>query len=257
MENYILEGCVDSVESAIEAEAGGANRLELCANLIIGGTTPSIELFKAVRQAVKIKINVLIRPRFGDFLYTKHEFEIIKNEVLVFKALGADGIVIGCLKADGSLDVDYMRELVKCAGNMSITLHRAFDVCKNPLEVLAQVKELGIHTILTSGQENSCIQGKVLIKTLIEKAGDEVAILIGGGVSAKVIEEMMSEMPATNFHMSGKVTQQSGMTYRKKNVSMGLKGLSEYELWCTDRKNILAAHNVILNKLKEKDAPCF
>ena len=257
MENYILEGCVDSVESAIEAEAGGTNRLELCANLIIGGTTPSIELFKAVRQAVKIKINVLIRPRFGDFLYTRHEFEIIKNEVLAFKALGADGIVIGCLKADGSLDMDYMKELVKCAGNMSVTLHRAFDVCKNPLEVLEQVKELGIHTILTSGQENSCIQGKAFIKTLIEKAGDQVAILIGGGVSAKVIEEMMSEMPATNFHMSGKVTQQSGMTYRKKNVSMGFKGLSEYEIWCTDRKNILAAHNVILNKLKEKDAPCF
>lgn len=257
MRDYILESCVDSVESAINAEAGGANRLELCANLIIGGTTPSTALFELVRKAVKIKINVLIRPRFGDFLYTNHEFEMIKKEVALFKELGADGVVVGCLKVDGTLDIERMRELVDLAGEMTITLHRAFDVCKDPLEALEQVKALGIDTILTSGQENSCIQGKELIKILIEKAEDKVAILIGGGVNHKVIEEMMAEMPATHFHMSGKVTLESEMAYRKNNVNMGLKGLSEYEIWRTDQENILAAQKVILSRLEEKGASCF
>ena len=150
MENYILECCVDSVESAIEAEKGGANRIELCSALVIGGLSPSKALFEKVKEQVNIKIHVLLRPRFGDFCYTDFEHEIIKKEIKMFKELGADGVVIGTLKSDGSLNLGQMKELVEEADGMSITLHRAFDMCADPFRTLEEVKELGIHTILTS-----------------------------------------------------------------------------------------------------------
>lgn len=251
MKDYILEGCVDSVESAINATRGGANRLELCSNLIIGGTTPSKGLFLEVRKNCNTKIHVLIRPRFGDFCYTEHEFNIIKEEVKMFKELGADGVVIGILKPDGILDIERMEEIMELSLDMSVTLHRAFDVCKDPLQALEQAKELGIHTILTSGQKNHCIAGKDLIKELVKKAAGEIDILIAGGVCAKVIEEMYPATQATSFHMSGKVTKDSAMIYRKENVNMGLPSLSEFEIWQTDEENIREARETLENFCNE------
>lgn len=245
MKNYILECCVDSVESAIEAQMGGATRLELCSNLVIGGTSPSLALFKSIKEKVDIKINVLLRPRFGDFLYTDNEFDIIREEIKMFKDAGADGVVIGCLKSDGCLDMDKMEVLVKEASGMHITLHRAFDVMNNPYKGLEQVKKLGINTILTSGQKNSALEGKELIKELIEKASEDVEILIGSGVNAKVIKNFIEETDARAFHMSGKITLDSGMVYRKDNVSMGLPSMSEYEIWRTDSEKIREAREVL------------
>ena len=158
MINYVLECCVDSVESAVAAQAGGANRLELCANLVIGGTTPDINLYLAVREKVSIKINVLIRPRFGDFCYTGEEFGIIKKDVEMFRKYGADGVVIGVLREDGSLDMARMKELMDAAGDMSVTLHRAFDVSRDPFQTLKDAEDLHIGTILTSGQKNTCYE---------------------------------------------------------------------------------------------------
>lgn len=251
MEKYILECCVDSVESAIEAKKGGANRLELCSNLIIGGTSPSIALFKSIRKNVDIKINVLLRPRFGDFLYTDNEFNIIKEEVKMFKEAGADGIVIGCLKSDGSLDIEKMEILIKEAGGMHVTLHRAFDVMKDPFLGLEQAKELGVNTILTSGQKNTALEGKNLISELIEKASNDIEILIGSGVDAQVIKSFLQDTNANAFHMSGKETLDSKMEYRKENVSMGLPMMSEYEIWQTSRNKIEEAYKVI-NSQKNK-----
>lgn len=153
MQSFILEICVDSVESAVAAERGGATRLELCQNLMIGGTTPGIKLFEAVREETHIPIQVLIRPRFGDFCYTDYEWRIMKEEIRMFRDRGADGIVIGMLKPDGILDRDRMEALLEERGGMSVTLHRAFDVCKEPMETLAVAKTMGIQTILTSGQK--------------------------------------------------------------------------------------------------------
>lgn len=245
MGKYILECCVDSVESAIEAQKGGANRLELCSNLVIGGTSPSLALFKSVKEKVNIKINVLLRPRFGDFLYTDNEFDIIREEIRMFKDAGADGVVIGCLKSDGSLDMDKMKVLVKEAKGMHITLHRAFDVMKNPYEGLEQVKKLGINTILTSGQKNSALEGKLLINELIDRASGDVEILVGSGVNANVIKSFIEDTQVTSFHMSGKVTLDSKMDYRKDNVSMGLPTMSEYEIWQTDSKQIKEAKDIL------------
>lgn len=238
MENYILECCVDSVESAIEAEKGGANRIELCSALVIGGLSPSKALFEKVKEQVNIKIHVLLRPRFGDFCYTDFEHEIIKQEIKMFKELGADGVVIGTLKTDGSLNLEQMKELVEEAEGMSITLHRAFDMCADPFRTLEEVKELGIHTILTSGQKNSCIDGKDLLGQLIKKANREVDILIGGGVDVSVIPALYESTGATSYHMSGKVTLDSEMQYRKEDMSMGVASMSEYQIWRTSAERV-------------------
>lgn len=245
MKDYILEACVDSVESALAAAEGGATRLELCSNLIIGGTTPSPWLFKEIRKHTDIRIHALIRPRFGDFCYTDSEFSIIKQAVADFRELGAEGVVIGVLKPDGTLNMEQMKELMDAAGDMSVTLHRAFDVCVDPYETMEQAIELGIDTILTSGQKNVCTEGADLLRDLVEKSKGRITIQIGSGVSAEVIQKMYPLTNATAYHMSGKVTLDSVMEYRKEGVNMGLPTLSEFEVWRTDAEKIKAAKKVL------------
>lgn len=238
---HLLEVCVDSLESALAAERGGADRLELCGNLVIGGTTPSPGLFREIKAAVGIKIHILIRPRFGDFCYSDSEFRIMLEEVKMFKEMGADGIVIGILKPDGMLDMERMAALIEAAEGMNLTLHRAFDVGRDPIELLRQAKQLGIRTILTSGQEDHCLAGKELLKTLCQEAGQEIDIMVGSGVNADVIREIYSMVPARAFHMSGKETVESAMEYRSETVHMGLFELSEYVLWRTSEDEVAKA----------------
>ena len=202
-------------------------------------------LFDVVREKIDIKINVLIRPRFGDFCYTDNEFEIIKRDIEMFNKAGADGVVIGILTPEGTLDIDRMKEIMDIAKGMHVTLHRAFDMCQNPLESLEQSKKLGINTILTSGQKNSCYEGRKLIKELVCRSKGKVDILVGGGVKADIIKEMVLETGAVSYHMSGKVVVDSLMKYRKADVSMGLDSLSEYTIWQTSRQNISRVKNIL------------
>lgn len=242
MTKYILEACVDSVESAAAAARGGATRLELCANLIIGGTTPSVALFDAVRSAVDIPINVLIRPRFGDFLYTDAEYDIMRREIELFSARGANAVVIGALNADGTLDREKMSGMIAASNGIHITMHRAFDVCRDPVETLEAALCLGVDTILTSGQKANAWEGRELIAGLLDQAGDRADILIGGGVSAKVIADFRQDYPkARAFHLSGKTVLDSAMTYRNAEVSMGLPGISEFQVWRTEETAIRRA----------------
>ncbi len=245
MKDYTLEVCVDCVESALEAAAGGATRLELCSNLIIGGTTPTPWLFDAIRKRSDIKIHALIRPRFGDFCYTDEEFQIIKAAVRDYKKMGAEGVVIGILKPDGSLNLEQMKRLVEEAGEMSVTLHRAFDVCNNPFETMEQAIELGIDTILTSGQKNNCIDGASLLKVLEKKSEGRIVIQAGSGVDAKAIEKLYPLTGIKAYHMSGKKSMDSSMTYRKQGVNMGLPVVSEFEIWRTDKEKIQDAKRVL------------
>lgn len=245
MQNFILEACVDSVESALAAADGGATRLELCANLVIGGTTPGKGLFKEIRKHSDIRLHPLIRPRFGDFCYTDHEFQVIRDEVEMFRDLGAEGIVIGILKTEGTLNIRQMEELKALAGNMSVTLHRAFDVCANPFEAMEQVIDLGFDTILTSGQKNVCTEGTELLGELVERSRGRIQIMVGSGVDADVIRAIQSLTKASAFHLSGKKTLDSMMIYRKEGVNMGLPVLSEYEIWRTDEEKIRAARRVL------------
>ncbi len=242
---YFLECCVDSVESALNAVAGGADRLELCSNLVIGGTTPTMALFNEIRKYTAIPIHVLIRPRFGDFLYTEHEANIICEEISAFHDAGAEGIVIGSLCPDGSLNLEHIARFISHAKGMTITLHRAFDMCAEPFQTLKQAKELGIHIILTSGQAACCVDKMSLLTDLCDAAGEDIQIMAGGGVSATTLPLLLSQTPLTNFHMSGKKVLKSGMHYRNSSVSMGLPGMSEYEIWLTDTDAVLRVRKML------------
>jgi len=245
LDNYILEACVDSTESAIIATSAGANRLELCGNLLIGGTTPSIALYKQIRKTCENRIHVLIRPRFGDFCYTENELSIMCEEIRMFKEHGADGIVIGALSPDGSVDWKAMDRMIAAADGLWITMHRAFDMCKDPYGELHHCVEHGVSCILTSGQENDCTDGLACLKELLRIADDRIQILVGSGVDASVIDKVYKETGASAYHMSGKEVLDSEMIYRKENVYMGLDGLSEYTVWRTKKENIEAAVSVL------------
>lgn len=241
----VLEVCVDSVESAASAARGGATRLELCANLVIGGTSPDEDMFRMVRERVDIPVRVLLRPRFGDFLYSDDEFELLRRQVRRFAALGADGVVIGVLRPDGTLDEARMAELIALAGGCGVTLHRAFDVCRDPFEALEAAGRLGVDTILTSGQQAACAQGAGLLRELVGRSGGRPQILVGAGVSADVIRTLQPATGANAFHLSAKRTEDSLMAFRREGVPMGLPGISEFEVWRCDEDAVRRARQAL------------
>lgn len=255
MRQSVLECCVDSVESALEAVRGGADRLELCAGLVIGGISPSIALFEKIREYSEIPIRVLLRPRFGDFLYTEHEFEIIKREVVLFKRAGVEGIVIGCLTSEGGLHMERMKALMEAAEGMKVTLHRAFDVCADPFLAYEQAKELGIDTILTSGQRGSCLEGIGLLQSLCEKQRKEggPAIMAGAGITPEVIRRFLEETDITCYHLSAKRTVDSGMSYRREGVPMGLPAMSEYSIFRTDGEIVAEARKILTLHCRDRE----
>lgn len=256
MGQYILECCVDSVESALAAAKGGADRLELCGALIIGGVSPSPALFEEIRRYCDIPIRVLLRPRFGDFLYTEYEFDILKREVEMFGKAGAQGVVIGCLTKDGGLDVARMKELITVAGEMKVTLHRAFDVCADPFLVYRQAAELGIDTVLTSGQESDCLKGMPLLKQLcgLKKEINGPQIMAGAGVTPDVIRRFLGQTDITCYHLSAKKILDSGMDYRKEGVPMGIPAMSEYSVFTTDPGIVAEAKKVLTDYGRNGDA---
>lgn len=245
MENFILEVCADSVESVLAAQRGGATRIELCQNLVIGGTTPSPCLFQEIRRHTDIRIHVLIRPRYGDFCYSEYEFTMMRDEVEMFRKLGAEGVVIGMLLPDGSLDVERMRALRKAAGEMSVTLHRAFDVCADPLKAMEQAIALGFDTILTSGQSDVCTDGAPLLAELQRRSRGRICIQAGTGVDEEAVRELYPKTGITAYHMSGKQVLNSVMEYRKTQVHMGLPFISEYELIRTDEQKVRAVRSLL------------
>ena len=186
----ILEVCVDSVESAVNAELGGADRIELCGDLIVGGITPSLALFERIREKIQIPIHVLLRPRFGDFLYSEEEMEVLMRQAKLFADAGADNLVIGCLTPDGRLDLEAMKRIIDAAGDTPINLHRAFDMCRDLDEALEDAKTLGIVSILTSGGYASALEGIEVLDRLKKNAGT-IDIMAGAGMNAKNIKHMM------------------------------------------------------------------
>ncbi len=248
MTRYILECCVDSVESALAAKEGGADRLELCAALMIGGISPGLALFEQVRACCDLPVRVLLRPRFGDFLYSEHEFQILKREVELFRKAGAEGVVIGCLMEDGSLHMEQMQELIAQAGDMKVTLHRAFDVCAAPVKAYEQARELGIDTILTSGQKRDCLSGMSLLQQLsvLQEEKGAPRIMAGAGMTPDVIRQFRAQTNITCYHLSAKTVVDSGMRYRKEDVPMGLPVMDEYSIFRTDSRIVAEAKKALL-----------
>ena len=249
-----IEICANSVESAAKAQEGGAYRVELCAGIPEGGTTPSFGEIRMARQLLQqTKLHVIIRPRGGDFLYTQLEQEIMLHDIKVARQLGADGVVFGCLTAEGNVDVPAMKKLMNAVGDMSVTFHRAFDMCRNPMEALEDIIELGCHRILTSGQEATAPAGIPLLKELIEKADGRIIIMPGCGVKPSNILELAEETGATEFHFSGRSSLESDMIYRNPKVSMGgTVKIEEYQRDVTDVEIVKEAVSILAQK-DEKD----
>lgn len=250
MKEFLLEACVDSTASALAAVRGGADRLELCGNLIIGGTTPDLALYKEIRKYTNIPIRVLLRPRFGDFCYDTYEYNILLENIKMYREAGADGIVIGSLNPDGTLNVKQMEGFIKEAGTMGITLHRAFDMCLDAKDTLHIAKSIGVDTILTSGQAENCSAGSDMLKELVSYAEDSMTILVGAGVNASMIPTIYKKTGARAYHMSGKFTKDSLMNFRRSTVNMGLPGISEYEIWETSEESIRKAKEALQQCIK-------
>jgi len=217
----ILEACVDSVEAAVAAQRGGADRVELCADLLEGGCTPSAGTIQLARRLLNIRMHVMIRPRGGDFCYSEAEFEAMKLDIAFARQAGADGVVIGILNEDGAVDVERTRALIEIARPLSVTFHRAFDVSRDPYEAQETLIGLGVHRILTSGQEPSVLEGLDLIADLVKKAGDRVIIMPGAGITERNFSKIVAQSGAREFHVYAPVTFEGRMKYRNSRVFMG------------------------------------
>jgi len=214
-----IEICTNSVQSAINAQKAGAQRVELCAELSIGGVTPSAATIQLTRKYLNIDVFVLIRPRGGDFCYTDVEFETIKTDIEFCKSVGCDGVVIGILNTDGSIDLARMTELIEIARPMEVTFHRAFDICKNPLEALEQLIDLGVDRILTSGQQNKAIEGVELLEKLVKQANNRIKIMAGSGVNDDNVLHFQ-KIGIQEIHFSASTVLRSQMTFQHKEVQL-------------------------------------
>ena len=244
----ILEAAVDSLASARAAITGGANRLELCSALAVGGLTPYAELLAQIRGESDIPVRCLIRPRGGDFLYTREEILMMAAQMAQLRKAGADGFVIGCLDADGHLDAQAMAPLLDAARGTGLTLHRCIDVSRDPCKTYLDAAALGFDTVLTNGAAGNCLAGMETIRQLLalRDAHHGPEVLIGAGVNAKVIAAFREKCPqARAFHMSGKMEVESGMRFRREGVPMGRPGLDEWHIQQTSEDNIRAARAVL------------
>lgn len=237
----LLEICVDSLASARAAIRGGADRIELCSALALGGLTPYTQLLEQIRIESNIPVRCLIRPRAGDFLYTADEIHLLVRQIHDLKAAGANGFVIGCLTADGNLDTDAMKPLIDAAGDADLTLHRCIDVSRDPLETYLQAGSLGFDTVLTSGAAASCMDGLDTLRSLLALRdrinGPE--ILIGAGVNSANAERIIAALPnARAFHGSCKTIIESRMEFRREEVPMGLPNLDEWHIQQTDEVQV-------------------
>jgi copper homeostasis protein len=227
----MLEICCFSLESCLIAQNAGANRVELCAGMLEGGTTPSAGLISLARKNISIQLYVMIRPRGGDFCYSDSEFAVMKEDILTAKTLGVDGVVFGILNPSGSVDKTRTAELVNLAKPLKVTFRRAFDVAENPFQALETIIECGCERVLTSGQKNTAIEGIDLLKTLVKQSNNRIEIMAGSGVSSQNAQQLLS-IGVHALHMTGKGIQESKMVFRKPDVSMANTALlNEYEIY--------------------------
>lgn len=237
--SLVVEICADSVESATIAEAAGAGRLELCSALAEGGVTPSAGLIESVRRETNIRLHVLIRPRSGDFMYNDSEFSVMRRDIDTAGERGADGIVTGILRSDGTIDVERTALLAEYAAPMALTFHRAFDLCRDPKKGLEDVIATGATRVLTSGQARNAIEGASLIRSMISDAAGRIIIMPGGGIDEYNIAMLATGTGATEYHLSGRKQRESMMTFRRKGIYMGDPRLqSEYTLKSADAERI-------------------
>lgn len=242
MEKYQFEVCANSVESCLAAQAGRADRVELCAGIPEGGTTPSYgEIALAREMLTSTRLHIIIRPRGGDFLYSPIEIKSMLKDIEMARQLKVDGVVFGCLTAKGEIDIPVMKELMEASRGLSVTFHRAFDVCRNPKKALEQIIELRCNRILTSGQQSTAELGIPLLKELQEQADGRIILLAGCGVNENNIANIAKETGIREFHFSARKSVVSGMKYKNEAISMGgTVQINEYEKNITNAERVKA-----------------
>ena len=226
--NLILEVCAGSITSALNASKGGAHRVELCDNLSVGGTTPSPGIIRQAVSLLNIPVFVLVRPRAGDFLYSDDEFEAMKDDILFCKDHGAEGVVLGLLKPDGTVDMERTGELIRLAHPMQVTFHRAFDMIPDAYQAMEDIIRLGINRILTSGQAASALSGADLIAELLSIADNRIIIMPGGGITEENVTTLLNITRAKEVHASLRSTVESAMQFKNVKSFMGKTGSDEY-----------------------------
>ena len=219
--SVIYEICVDSVAGVRAAKDAGAQRVELCANLLEGGTTPSLGLIRAARKVPGIGLQVIIRPRGGDFLFDDDEYAVMLTDIAATKAEGADGVVIGLLNAEGDIDTERTARLIAAARPLSVTFHRAFDMARDPFAALETLIRLGVDRVLTSGQEASVLEGLPLISELIRRAGERIIIMPGGGITVRNAARIAEALQPKEMHFAALMAEAGGMRFRRGHVFMG------------------------------------
>jgi copper homeostasis protein len=217
----IYEICVDSVAGVRAAREAGAHRVELCADLMEGGITPSRGMIREARTVAGIQLHVIIRPRGGDFLFDDDEFAVMRADIDAAKTEGADGIVVGLLAVDGTVDVVRTRELVASARPLFVTFHRAFDMTPDPFVALETLIGLGIDRVLTSGQEASVLEGLPLIADLVQRAGERIVVMPGGGITARNVERIVAAARPREIHFAALEPEAGRMRFRREHVFMG------------------------------------
>jgi len=234
-----LEIVVYNFDSAIKAQEGGADRIELCDNPAEGGTTPSYGTIENVRQHLSIDVFVMIRPRGGDFHYSSYEFHAMKHDIDQCQKLSADGVVFGILNADGTIDKKRCKELIDRARPMKVTCHRAFDMTRDPFEALEDCIEIGFDRILTSGGQLKALQGANLIAELIKKANGRISIMPGSGVNEDTVEEIVRKTQTKEIHFSATSFRESEMIFRNPNIAgMGDDAGTEFKLRTVDPNRV-------------------
>ena len=245
----VIEIVVYNIESALKAQEGGADRIELCDNPGEGGTTPSFGTIEAVRQNVNMDVYVMIRPRGGDFQYTNYEFHSMKRDISQCQKISVDGVVFGVLNPDGTIDKKRCKELIDKARPLKITCHRAFDMTRDPFEALEDCIEVGFDRILTAGQQAQALKGADLIGELIKKANGRIAIMPGSGVNENTVQEILRKSNATEIHFSATSSRESAMTYRNPDIAgMGSDEGAEFKVRTVDPERVRA-----MRKLAEKN----
>ena len=234
-----IEVCIDSVESAVAAGDGGADRLEVCSALGEGGLTPSAGLMEVVRSRVRIPLAVMIRPRAGDFCYSNEEFEVMRRDLVRLKAMGADLFVLGVLTPSGEVDADRTRELIGLARPLPVTFHRAFDMTRDARASMESLMDLGCERVLTSGQEKSVLEGLELITELVGIARGRIIVVPGGGITERNLPRILRECDAREFHVSASAVRDSRMEFRNGRVPMGRTlAASEYATSVADAARV-------------------
>lgn len=247
MKKQYVEICVGSIDSCLIAQKAGADRVELCDNLLEGGTTPSYSTIVYAKEHLSLDTMVMIRPRGGDFLYNDIEFQLMKEDILVCKKIGVKGVVFGLLNTDGSIDKQRTKELIKLSQPLDVCFHRAVDMTSDYIKAVEDIIDCGAKRILTSGARNKAIEGMDNIKKIQNIYGDRIEIMVGSGVNSNNISMLKKETNVSNFHLSAKHSIDSDMTFRHPIVSMGGTNINEYSKTIANYNEIKKVINEIRN----------